>query len=177
MIDLVGFLILGILSLAVKLAVENHLRPSVVFFEAANDVIVVVVLRSTWVHECPILEAVVLELTLILVAHFERFQHLVILQLKTCLHCPVLYEAQNLKVQLRILYDAAVATDLLVRDIGLTNVTAVLDFYEVYVNNEAANLYHMSNDLIERHLLKKHNTIVGLEVIHLLNNFADDLEI
>ena len=108
--------VLRILNFAVRLAVKNHLRPSVVFFENTHDVLVVEVGRRRGVHESAVLHAVLFEFLLLFFGDIESFEDLVVLQLETGLGRSILNNAQNLEVENRVLDEASISTNVLICD-------------------------------------------------------------
>ena len=80
----------------VRLAVEDHLLPRLEPLEDVQDVLVLRVVRLAWAHEGPILQAIVLELSLIFLSDAESLQAALVLQFKAGLGCAILDEAEDL---------------------------------------------------------------------------------
>jgi hypothetical protein len=165
------------LHLAVRLTIKDVLRPCVIFLEAGDDVTVHEVLHAGRIHELPKLHAIVLEAARLLFTEVECFQHFVVLELETSLHCAVLHEAEDLKIELRVLDEAAIPADLLARDVSFALVAPVLNLDKVDVDNKAANLDHVPDNRGRWNLLKQHDAVVCLKVVHFLDDAAEYLHV
>jgi hypothetical protein len=94
---LVGLLLFHrVLNFAVRFAIKDHLRPSVILFENRNDVFVMEVLCRTWVHKCSVLQAIVFEFSLILLRDIKSFQNFIIFELQRGLGSTVLDHTKHL---------------------------------------------------------------------------------
>lgn len=140
--------VLRVLNFAIRFAIENHLRPSVILFENADDIFVMEVSDTTRVHESAILQAIILELLLVLLRDAESFEDLIILKLQTGLRGAILNHTQHLQLKDRALYEAPVSANVFIADLRFANITFVLDLYEVDFDNEAAHLNDMPNDVV-----------------------------
>ena len=78
---------------------------------------------------------------------------------------------------MRVLDDAPVPTNGLVRDVRAANFALVLNLDELDVGDEAKHFDNVPNNLVCWDRLDKLDLIVGLEIGHLVFNLADDLEV
>ena len=170
-------LVLGILNFAVRLAVKNHLRPSVVFFENTHDVLVVEVGHRRGVHESAVLHAVLFEFLLLFFGDIESFEDLIVLELKTGFGRTILNNTQNLEVENRVLDEASISANVLIRDFWLANIAFVLDLDEINFDDESAHFDNMPDDIIRRHSLQQLNGVVRSKIVDFLINFPDDLQV
>ena len=149
----------------------------VVLFEALDNVVILVVLDGAGVHECAVTDAVILKLPLILLTDPERLKRPVIFEFKTRLHGAVLHETEHLEIELRIFDSASISAQLLVLNFYFADIAAVLDFDEIDIDDEAADFDHVTNNLVERHLFKHHNSVVGLEIVDFFLDAAYHLQV
>ena len=170
-------LFLRILDFAIRLAIENHLGPGIVFFEYADDVHMMEVRSARRVHKSAVLHAVFLEFLLIALRYIESFQDLVILKLKTGLCCAVLDHAKNLKIENWAHDEASISANILVADFSFAHIALELDLDKINLNNESANLDDMPDNVVRGHGLKELNSVVGCEVVHFLLNLSYDFEV
>ena len=164
-------------GLRVRFAVENHLLPRLEPLENVQHVLVLWIVRLTWAHKRPILQAIVLELSLVFLGDSEGLQAALVLELEASLSCAVLHEAEDLDEELRVLDYAAVPADSLVGDVGAADLALVLNLDELDVSDEAEHFDDVPDDLIRRDRLDKLYLVVGLEIGHLVSHLADDLEV
>lgn len=177
LIDLICLFVRAVLNFGVEFAVEDDLVPRIILLKASNNIIVMIVLYGTRIHERAILDAVLLKLSLVIFRDVESFQYFVIFEFKTCFHGSVLDKTKNLAIKLWIFNDAAISANLLVLNVGLADIAAILDLDEVDVDDEAADFYHVPDDLIKWHLFQKHNAIICFEVIYFFFDSADQFQI
>ena len=91
-------LVLGVLNFAIWFAIENHLGPSVILLEYTDDIFVMEVSDTTWVHESSVLQAIIFKLLLVLLRDTESLEHLIILELQTGFSSAILNHTQNLQL-------------------------------------------------------------------------------
>ena len=103
---------------------------------------------------------------MVIFRHSECLQHSFILQFKRCLRSSILYLAQCLHVELRIIDEASTAADRFIVQITIAFVTLVVDLDELDLGYEAKYLDHMSHDLVSWDCLNQLDGVVCLEVSH-----------
>ena len=94
------------------------------------------------------LQAVVLEHSLVFLGDAERLNAPLVLQLETGLGCSVLHCAEHLNDKFGVLDVAPTAAQVLILDISITDVALVLDLDELALNDEPEHLEHVADDLI-----------------------------
>jgi hypothetical protein len=107
----IAVLLLVIGHLAHRLAVEEHLCPYLSLLEYRDYVSVMEVEGAARVDECSILQAIVLELLLVLVGDAESLDSFIVSEFQVCFSCAILYQAKHLDGEDRILKEASIATD------------------------------------------------------------------
>ena len=129
--------------------------------------------------EGPILHAVVLEQPLLLLCHFERLDHSLILKFQRCLCSPVLDKAQGLQIELRIVDEASTSADGLIGKVIVALVALVVDLNELNFSYEAKDFYNVAHNVISGYGLDELYGVVRLEVCHSghVLNLSNDFEI
>ena len=94
------------------------------------------------VDECSILQAIVLELLLVLVGDAESLDSFIVSEFQVCFSCAILYQAKHLDGEDRILKEASIATDWFIVYLSLTNFTLILNLYKLNLNYEPTYLYN-----------------------------------
>ena len=164
-------------GLRVRFAVEDHLLPRLEPLEDVQNVLVLWVMRLTWAHECPILQAIVLKLPLVFLRDTEGLKAAFVLQFKAGLSCAVLHQAENLNEQLWVLDYAPIPANGLVGNIRAAYFALVLDLDELDIGDKTEHFDHMPDDLVSWDRLDQLDLIVSLEIGHLVSHLADDLEV
>lgn len=86
-------------------------------------------------------------------------------------------KAKHLEVQLRVFDDTPISAHVFVCDISSTNITLILNLYELGVNNSSEHLQDMTHNFICGDCLDKSDLIVSLEITDLLFNTPNDFEV
>ena len=82
-----------------------------------------------------------------------------------------------MKVQLWISYNTAVAAYVFIGNVCPTDVTLVLDLYELCVHNRPKDFQHVAHYFVSWNGLDQCDLVVSLEVAYLFFDLADDLEV
>ena len=61
----IDLLVFAVLSFAVWFAVEDELGPSIILLKNVHNILIVIILRATWIHERAVFQAVILAFALI----------------------------------------------------------------------------------------------------------------
>jgi hypothetical protein len=123
------------------------------------------------------LHAVFLESSNISRLNSKCLNAFVAFKFKRSLRRAILHLTKNLHKQYRVLNRAPIIANLLIGNVDLADITLVLDFDKVDIDNDPAYLHNVSDDVIGLNSFKESQLCISLEVTDLVLDLTDYLNI